>query len=75
MLVQAMDPKRGVILMTDEIAKVARLMKVIEALVDELDRQELSVLVADHGIDVTELAKVAIKAADEDVVPFKRWPF
>ena len=63
--------------MPDEAAKLARLMNVIDALVSELDRQGFTALLADHDheIDVTKLAEVVIKAADGDVVPFKRWPF
>lgn len=54
--------------MTDETAKVARLMKVTEAVVYELNRQGLAEVLADHGFD--PMAKVVIRAADGDVVPF-----
>jgi Holliday junction resolvasome RuvABC DNA-binding subunit len=58
--------------MTDEIVRVARLMKVTEALVAELDRQGVAEALADLGFDPTEMAKAVIKAADGDVVPLKR---
>jgi hypothetical protein len=58
--------------MTDEIARVARLMKVTEAVVAELDRQGVAEAMCDLGFDPTEMAKAVIKAADGDVVPLKR---
>jgi hypothetical protein len=58
--------------MTDETAETARLMKVTEAVVAELDRQGVAEAMADLGFDPTEMAKVVIKAADGDVVPMKR---
>jgi hypothetical protein len=58
--------------MTDQTAEVARLMKVTEAVVEELARQGVLEIVADYGFDPTEMAKAVIKAADGDVVPFKR---
>jgi hypothetical protein len=58
--------------MTDEIVRVARLMKVAEAVVSELDRQGVASALADLGFDPIEMAKAVIKAADGDVVPFKR---
>jgi hypothetical protein len=60
--------------MTDEIVRVARLMKVTEALVAELDRQGVAEALADLGFDPIEMAKIVIKAADGDVVPLKRPP-
>jgi hypothetical protein len=62
------------ITMTDQTAEVARLMKVAEAVVEELDRQGVLGIMADEGFDPTEMAKAVIKAADGDVVPFKRGP-
>ena len=58
--------------MTDESARTARLMNVIEAVVAELDRQGLLDIMDEAGFDPDALAKVVIKAADGDVVPFKR---
>jgi hypothetical protein len=59
--------------MTDETARVARLMKVAEALVAELNRQGFAeIIIADGDFDPIELAKVAIKAADGDVVALRR---
>jgi hypothetical protein len=60
----------------DETARVARLMNVCDAIIDELQRQGVADLVADHGFKVTEMAEAVIKAADGDVVPFRgsRYP-
>ena len=58
--------------MTDQTAEVARLMKVAEAVVEELARQGVLEILADEGFDPIEMAKAVIKAADGDVVPFKR---
>ena len=57
-------------MMTDEIANTARLMKVAEAVVDELDRQGVAEALATLGFDPMERAKAVIKAAEGDVVPF-----
>jgi sulfur carrier protein ThiS len=54
--------------MTDQTAEVARLMKVVEAVVAELERQGVAEVLANLGFDPTEMAK----AADGDVVPLKR---
>jgi hypothetical protein len=46
--------------------------EVVEALVSELNRQGFGeIIIADGGFDPMELAKVAIKAADGDVVPLR----
>jgi hypothetical protein len=58
--------------MTDQTAEVARLIKVAEAVVEELDRQGVLEIMADEGFNPTEMAKAVIKAADGDVVPLKR---
>jgi hypothetical protein len=58
--------------MTDETAETARLWKVAEAVVDELARQGVAEAVAERGFDPIEMAKVVIRAADGDVVPFPR---
>ena len=60
--------------MTDKAAELGRLMKVTEAVVAELERQGVAEVLANLGFDPTEMAKVVIKAADGDVVPFKRFP-
>ena len=62
------------ITMTDEAAKTARLMNVVDALVAELDRQGLTEALVNMGFDCTALAKAAINAADGDVVPFPGGP-
>ena len=45
-------------------------MKVVEAIILELDRQCVAEVLADLGFDTGALAKVAIRAADGDVIPF-----
>jgi hypothetical protein len=60
------------IIMIDQTAKAARLMKVTEAVVEELARQGVLEIVADEGFDPAKLAKAVIKAAEGDVVPLKR---
>ena len=60
--------------MSDERARVARLMKVVEAIVAELERQGLLDILDEAGFDPDALAKAVIAAADGDVVPFRRWP-
>jgi sulfur carrier protein ThiS len=49
-------------------------MKVTEAVVAELERQGVAEALANLGFDPIEMAKAVIKAADGDVVPFKRAP-
>ncbi len=56
--------------MTNETAKAARLMKVTDAVILELDRQGLVEAVSALGFNPTEMAKAVIRAADGDVVPF-----
>ncbi len=50
--------------------ELARLMKVTEAIVAELERQRVADAVADLGFDPMEMARAVIRAADGDVVPF-----
>jgi len=47
-------------------------MKVIDAIVTELARQGVAEAVADLGFDPTALARVVIRAADGDVIPFQK---
>ena len=54
--------------MTDEAAKTDRLMKVIEVMVAELERQGVAETLVGLGFDPTPLAEAVIKAADGDVV-------
>ncbi|SDK42743.1 hypothetical protein [Bradyrhizobium ottawaense] len=54
--------------MNDEAAKAARLMKVVEVMVAELQRQGVAEALADLGFDPTPLAESVIKAADGDVI-------
>jgi hypothetical protein len=60
--------------MTDETAKTARLMKVIDVMVAELSRQGIAEQLADLGFDPVALAEVVIKAADGDVIRFPGSP-
>jgi hypothetical protein len=55
-----------------EAAELARLWKVTDAVVAELERQGVAEVLANLGFDPTEMAKAVIKAADDGVVPFKR---
>ncbi|SEC00520.1 hypothetical protein [Bradyrhizobium erythrophlei] len=58
--------------MSDSAAEMARLMKVVEAMVREMDRQGVAEALADLGFDPMELARVVVRAADGDVIPFRR---
>jgi len=60
--------------MSDATAETARLMKVVDAMVRELDRQGVAEALADLGFDPMELARVVVRAADGDVIPFRRPP-
>lgn len=53
-------------------AETARLMKVTEAIVRELDRQGVADALVKLRFDALELARMAIRAADGDVVPFRK---
>jgi sulfur carrier protein ThiS len=57
-------------IMADSAAEMARLMKVTEAIVRELDRQGVADALADLGFDPMQMGRVVIRAADGDVVPF-----
>jgi hypothetical protein len=56
--------------MTDSTADTARLMKVTDAIVAELDRQGVALTLSDLGFDVMAMARAVIRAADGDVIPF-----
>ncbi|MCP1968284.1 hypothetical protein AB7M49_005938 [Bradyrhizobium elkanii] len=58
--------------MLDATAETARWMKVTEAIVAKLQRQSVAEAVADLRFDPLELARVAIRATDADVVPFRK---
>lgn len=60
--------------MIDQTAETARLMKIVEVMVRELDRQGVAEALADLGFDPMELARVMVRAADGDVIPFRRPP-
>jgi hypothetical protein len=51
-------------------SELARLMKVTEAIVAELERQRVADALVDLGFDPMQMAKAVIRAADGDVVPF-----
>lgn len=56
--------------MKDNIAQAVRLMKVVEAIIAEIDRQGAATALADLRFAVTRLAQAVINAADRDVIPF-----
>jgi hypothetical protein len=56
--------------MTDETAKMARVMKVMDEMIKELQRQGVAETLADLQFNPRALAEVVIKAADGDVVAF-----
>ena len=59
----------------DDVAKTARLMNVIDAIVIELERQGIvAEQMADLGFDIEQLAKEVIDAADGHVIPFLSLP-
>ncbi|WP_375778876.1 hypothetical protein ACE103_07355 [Bradyrhizobium sp. ma5] len=60
--------------MGDTTAEMARLMKVAEAIVHEMDRQGVADQIADLGFDLMALARAVIRAADGEVIPFRRPP-
>jgi sulfur carrier protein ThiS len=55
-----------------DAAELARLWKVTDAVVAELERQGVAEVLANLGFNPTEMAKAVIKAAEGDVLPFKR---
>jgi hypothetical protein len=57
-------------MITDQTAATARTMKVIEAIIEEFDRQGVADLLSKWNFNVTALAKAVLKAADG--VPFRR---
>jgi hypothetical protein len=59
-------------MVTDQTAATARTMKVIEVIVEEFDRQGVADLLSEMAFDVTALAKAVLRAADGDVIPFRR---
>jgi hypothetical protein len=56
--------------MSETAAEMARLMKVTEAIVAELERQGLAEAVSNLGFEPMPMARAVIRAADGDVVPF-----
>jgi hypothetical protein len=57
--------------MSDLTAKTARLMRVTDAVIDELDRQGVAEIMANLGFDPIKMAHAVIRAADGDVIPFR----
>ncbi|WP_426434299.1 hypothetical protein [Bradyrhizobium genosp. P] len=55
--------------MSDSTAEIGRLMKVTEAIVQELHRQGVAEAVADLRFDPMEMARAVIRAADGQVIP------
>jgi len=60
--------------MTDSVADIARLMKVVDALIIEFERQGIAEALADIGFEPTEMARAAIRAADGDVITLPTLP-
>ena len=56
--------------MSDVTSKMARLMRVTDAVIAELDRQGVAELVANQGFDPVQMAREVIRAADGDVIQF-----
>jgi hypothetical protein len=56
--------------MSEETAKMARLMRETDAVIEELERQGVTEVVAELGFDPMRMAKAVIRAADGDVVSF-----
>jgi hypothetical protein len=52
----------------DETAETARLMKVVDEIAVELERQGVAEAMANLGFDPLPLARAVIKAADGDVI-------
>lgn len=48
------------------------MIKVAEAILREMDRQGVAETLADLGFQLMDLARVVIRAADGDVIPFRR---
>jgi hypothetical protein len=61
-------------IMRDDIATTARLMKIVEAAVDEFERQGVAEALSNLNFDPMALARAVIKAADGDVVQFPGSP-
>jgi hypothetical protein len=55
----------------DETARIARLMNVCDAIIDQLQRQGIAEVMACRGFKLTEMAEAVLKAADGDVVRFR----
>ena len=56
--------------MTDETSKTARLIKVMDEIIKELERQSVAEVLANLGFNPRAKAEVVIRTADGDVVPF-----
>jgi hypothetical protein len=56
--------------MTDETATTARLIKVMDEIIRELERQGVAEVLANLGFNPRAMAEVVIRAADGDVIPF-----
>jgi hypothetical protein len=56
--------------MTDESAKKARLTRVMDEMIKELQRQGVAEVLSNLNFDPRAMAEVMIKAADGEVVPF-----
>jgi hypothetical protein len=60
--------------MADQTAETARLMKIVDAAVEEFERQGVAEALSNLNFDPMALALAVIKAADGDVVQFPGSP-
>ena len=58
--------------MSDMTARMARLMRVTDAVIAELDRHGVAEVMANHGFDPIQMAQAVVRAADGDVIQFPR---
>jgi hypothetical protein len=58
-------------LMTDQTAELAHLLKVCDAVVDEIFRQGVAEVLVSQGFDPMEMAKAVIEAVDGNVVSIR----
>jgi hypothetical protein len=56
--------------LSDDSAKKARLIRVMDEMIDELQRQGVAEVLSNLNFDPKAMAEVMIKAADGEVVPF-----
>jgi hypothetical protein len=55
--------------MSNKTAEMTRLMRATDAVLEELDRQGVSEVLANLNFDPMQMAQAVITAVDDDVVP------